>query len=66
MTKPKCQMGKKSALVDISTVTDEMYHELMLFLVHCIDNSVAPYPEPVEFSQLTCELVGRKIAEVLR
>jgi hypothetical protein len=46
-------------------MTDEMYHELMLFLIRCIDNSITPYPEPVEFSQFTCEPVGGKIFEVL-
>jgi hypothetical protein len=59
-------MTKELALVNISTVTDEMYRELMLFLVHYIDNSVTPYPELVEPSQLTCEFLRGKIGEVLR
>lgn len=65
MTKFKCQMGKELALVDISTVTHEMYHKLTLFLVRCINYSIAPYAEPVESSQLTCEFLRRKITEVV-
>ena len=57
---------KRSVLVDISTMTDKMYHELMLVLVRRIDNPIAPDAELVECSQLTCEFPGRKIAEVLR
>jgi hypothetical protein len=65
VTNDRVQMAK-SALVNVSTMTDEMYHELMLFLIRCIDNSITPYPEPVESSQLPCESLGRKIFEVLR
>jgi hypothetical protein len=38
---------KKSALVDILTLTDGMYHELPLFLVYVMNDSVTPHPEPV-------------------
>jgi spore coat protein CotF len=62
---PKSQMTKELTLVNTSTVTDEMYRELMLFLVRCVHNSIIPYTELVEFSQFTCEFVGRKIVEIL-
>ena len=58
-------MTKELALINISTVTDEMYRELMLFLVRCVNNSITPYTELVESSQFTCEFVGRKIVEIL-
>jgi hypothetical protein len=43
-----------------------MYHDLMLFLVRCIDNLITYHPESVESPQLTCEFLWRKAIEVLR
>ncbi len=54
------------ALVNVSTVTNEVHHEQMLFLVRRVNNSITPYAELVESSQFTCEFVGRKIIEILR
>jgi len=46
-------------------MADHMYDNPMFFFLRCIENSIASYAELVEFSQFTCESLGRKVFEVL-
>ncbi len=54
------------APVNISTVTDEMHREQMLFLVRRVNDPMTPYSEPTESLEFTSECLKRKVVEILR